>query len=229
FLSARRLVECLGLAQPTLVVFEDIHWAKPSELELLEYLARHVQESSALLFALARPELLDAHGGWGSGLVAQTTIPLEPLSAKDAHELAARLLARTGVHGPDVERLVEIAEGNPLFLEELAASVSEEEPDQLPVTVKAAISARIDAIPGNARAALLGAAVIGKTFWRGPLEAMGGVDDLDAALEVLENRDFVRRNPTSQVADDAQFTFRHILIREVAYATLPRAVRRERH
>jgi len=229
FLSARRLVECLGLAQPTLVVFEDIHWAKPSELELLEYLAKHVQESSALLLALARPELLDLHGGWASGLLGQTTIPLEPLSEADAHELAAHLVGRSGDGGSDVERLVEIAEGNPLFLEELAASVSEEETDHLPVTVKAAIAARIDAIPRNARAALLCAAVIGKTFWRGPLQAMGGVEDLDAALETLENRDFIRRNPTSQVANDAQFTFKHILIREVAYATLPRAVRRERH
>src|SRR5581483_12443745 len=78
FLSARRLLECAGLAQPTLVVFEDIHWAKPSELELLEYLARHVQDSATLMFALARPELLDSHAGWGSGLLAQTTIPLEP-------------------------------------------------------------------------------------------------------------------------------------------------------
>jgi tetratricopeptide (TPR) repeat protein len=95
--------------------------------------------------------------------------------------------------------------------------------------VKAAIAARIDSIPTSARSTQLGAAVIGKTFWRGPLQAMGGGDTLDESLKVLEERDLVRRDPTSQVADDAQFSFKHILIREVAYATLPRAVRRERH
>jgi class 3 adenylate cyclase/tetratricopeptide (TPR) repeat protein len=229
FLSARRLIECVGHPQPTLVVFEDIHWAKPSELELLEYLAKHVQDSSTLMLALARPELLDARAGWGSGLHAQTTIPLEPLSRTDANALAAHLLGANGNRGPDVARLVEIAEGNPLFLEELAASVAEEDTQDLPVTVKAAIAARIDAIPADARAALLGAAVIGKTFWRGPLRAMGCVADLESALDALEERDLIRRDATSQVADDAQFTFKHILIREVAYATLPRAIRRERH
>jgi class 3 adenylate cyclase/tetratricopeptide (TPR) repeat protein len=227
FLSARRLVECLGLGQPTLVIFEDIHWAKPSELELLEYLAKHVQDTSAMLLALARPELLDAYPTWGSGLLAQTTIPLEPLSPEDAGRLAAHLLSGAGHGAAGAKRLVEVAEGNPLFLEELAASSAES--GELPVTVRAAIAARIDAMPADARAALLGSAVIGKTFWRGPLQAMHVVDDLDAALSVLQERDLVRRDPTSQVADDAQFTFKHILIREVAYATLPRAVRRERH
>ena len=228
FLAARRLVECLGLAQPTLVVFEDIHWAKPSELELLEYLAKHVRDTSAMLIVLARPELLDAHQ-WGSGLVAQTTIPLEPLAPADATELATHLLAAAGNGSRDVVRLIQVAEGNPLFLEELAASVSGADPGDLPVTVKAAIAARIDAMPADARSALLGAAVVGKTFWRGALQTMGGVEDLDGALSALEERDLIRRDPTSQVADDAQFTFKHILIREVAYGTLPRAVRRERH
>jgi class 3 adenylate cyclase/tetratricopeptide (TPR) repeat protein len=229
FLAGRRLLECLGEERPALVVFEDIHWAKPSELELLEYLAKHVQDSSVVLFALARPELLDSHPTWGSGLVAQTTIPLEPLSAAESSELARHLLGGGINGGTNIERLVEVAEGNPLFLEELAASVAEEDAGELPVTVKAAIAARIDAMPAPARTALLGAAVIGKTFWRGPLQAMGGVDDLDEALSALEERGVIRRDPTSQVADDAQFTIKHILIREVAYATLPRAVRRDRH
>jgi class 3 adenylate cyclase/tetratricopeptide (TPR) repeat protein len=226
FLSARRLIECLGLQQPTLVVFEDVHWAKPSEVALIEYLAKNVKETSVVMIALARPEFFDIHSTWGSGLHAQTTIPLEPLAVAEATALAAHLL---GGDSPEVLRLVEVAEGNPLFLEELAASVPEAQGEVLPVTVKAAIAARIDAMPAGARSALLGAAVIGKTFWRGPLASMGDVEDLDEALSILEQRDLIRRDPTSQVADDAQFAFKHILIREVAYATLPRAVRRERH
>jgi class 3 adenylate cyclase/tetratricopeptide (TPR) repeat protein len=230
FFAARRFLECLGHAQPTLVVFEDIHWAQSSELELLGYLAAHVRDTSILLVALARPELLDVHPAWGGGLAAQTTIPLEPLSPEDATELASHLLRASLEVKPDVGRLVEVAEGNPLFLEELAASVADlREGEELPVTVRAAIAARIDALPADARAALLAASVVGKTFWRDVLRGAAGADDLDGALTVLETRDLVHRDPWSQMPGDVQFTFKHMLIREVAYATVPRAARRARH
>ncbi len=222
--AARRFIECAALAQPTVFVFEDIHWADSSELELLGYLARHTRDAPAVLVATARPELLDVQPTWGTGLGAQTTMPLEPLPDTDARALAEQLVV-----GMDPNRLVDVAGGNPLFLEELAASIAERGGDELPVTVREAIAARIDALPAGARHALLAAAVIGKTFWRGILEAVGSVDDVDEALAVLEARDFVRRDSTSQVAGDAQFTFKHMLIREVAYATVPRAQRRERH
>jgi class 3 adenylate cyclase/tetratricopeptide (TPR) repeat protein len=230
FFAARRFLECLGLVQPTLVVFEDIHWAQSSELELLEYLATHVRDSAVVLVALARPELLDAHPSWGGGFAAQTTIPLEPLTPDDAAELASHLVRSAAEKAPNIGRLVEVAEGNPLFLEELAASLTElHEDEELPVTVKAAIAARIDAMPAEARAALLAAAVVGKTFWRDVLQSMRVVDDLDDALSVLELRDLIRRDPSSQMPGDIQFTFKHMLIREVAYATVPRATRRARH
>ena len=79
FFAARRFLECLGQARPTLVVFEDIHWAQPSELQLLEYLNAQVRDSAVLFLSLARPEFVDLHPTWGGGLTAQTTIPLEPL------------------------------------------------------------------------------------------------------------------------------------------------------
>jgi class 3 adenylate cyclase/tetratricopeptide (TPR) repeat protein len=230
FFAARRFLECLGLVQPTLVVFEDIHWAQLSELDLLDYLATHVRDTAIVLIALARPELLDVRPTWGGGLAAQTTIPLEPLTSEDAAELATHLLSTAVENVPNVGRMVEVAEGNPLFLEELAASVIElHEDEELPVTVKAAIAARIDAMPADARAALLAAAVVGKTFWRGVLHSMRVVDGLDEALNVLETRDLIRRDPSSQMPGDIQFTFKHMLIREVAYATVPRATRRGRH
>ncbi|HEY3018404.1 MAG TPA: adenylate/guanylate cyclase domain-containing protein [Gaiellaceae bacterium] len=230
FFAARRFLECVGLAQPTLLVFEDVHWAQPSEIELLEYLVQHLRDSPLLLVALTRPELLDAHPTWGGGLAAQTTIPLDPLEVADASALAGRIVLEATKRSVDVERLVEVAGGNPLFLEELAASVVElGESDDLPVTVREAIAARIDAMPANVRTALLSAAVVGRTFWRGVLQSVGGTEDVDESLAVLESRDLVRRDPSSQLAGDAQFTFKHMLIREVAYATVPRATRRERH
>jgi class 3 adenylate cyclase/tetratricopeptide (TPR) repeat protein len=230
FYSARRFIENAGLAMPTLLVFEDIHWAQSSELELLEYLAKHVRETPVLFIALARPDLLDSQPGWGSGLVAQTTIPLEPLRPADATRLANHAIGAGAGRSFDLARLVEIAEGNPLFLEELAASMVEgDDGVELPVTVREAIASRIDAMPPDARAVLLVAAVIGKIFWRGVLAAVEGVDDVDEALYFLEARDLIRREPSSELAGDIQFSFKHMLIREVAYATLPRATRRRRH
>jgi len=222
--AARRFIECVALVRPTVFVFEDVHWADASELALLGYLAQHTRDAPALLVATARPELLDIQPTWGTGLGAQTTLPLEPLIEEDARALAEQLVV-----GVDPARLVDVAGGNPLFLEELAASIAERGDDELPVTVREAIAARIDALPARARDALLTAAVIGKTFWRGILETVGSVDDVDDALGVLEARDFVRRDSASQVSGDAQFTFKHMLIREVAYATVPRAQRRDRH
>ncbi|MFL5951729.1 MAG: ATP-binding protein [Gaiellaceae bacterium] len=227
FFAARRFVESFALQQPTVFVFEDVHWADASELELLAYFAQHLRDAPALLVATARPELLDADSGWGSGLAAQTTIPLEPLTAAAAHSLAVSLVGDGEV---DPARLVDVAGGNPLFLEELAASVAElGESDELPVTVREAIAARIDALPTIVRDALLSGAVIGKTFWRGVLASVSRVEDVDDVLNVLEARDFVHRDASSQLAGDVQYTFKHMLIREVAYATVPRAVRREHH
>jgi class 3 adenylate cyclase/tetratricopeptide (TPR) repeat protein len=230
FFAARRFVESAAHLQPTVFVFEDVHWADSSELELLEYLARHTRDAPALVIATARPELLDSQPTWGAGLAAQTTIPLEPLGADAAETLASRLVESAGTGVIDPTRLVDVAGGNPLFLEELAASIAEVgDSEELPVTVREAIAARIDAIPSLARDALLSAAVIGRTFWRGVLEETASVTDVDDALHALEARDLIRRDPASDLAGDVQYTFKHMLIREVAYATVPRAVRRERH
>jgi len=130
-----------------------------------------------------------------------------------------------------VARLVEVAEGNPLFVEELTASLVEgaQRSGELPTTVKSAIASRLDALPPDARALLLDASVIGKSFWRGALQAIGAAYPIDEALEALEARDLVRREPLSRVRGDTEFTFKHMLIRDVAYATLPRGARRERH
>jgi class 3 adenylate cyclase/tetratricopeptide (TPR) repeat protein len=230
FFAARRFMECVGLVQPTVFLFEDVHWAQSSEIVLLEYLAQHLRDSAVMLIGTARPELLDARPTWGSGLAAQTTIPLDPLPREQAEALAVQVAEAAGARDFDVARVVEVAGGNPLFLEELAASVAEiGESHHLPVTVREAIAARMDALPPEARAALLSAAVIGKTFWAGLLQAIESTKDVDGPLALLEARDLIRRDSSSQLSGDLQFTFKHMLIREVAYSTLPRAVRRERH
>jgi class 3 adenylate cyclase/tetratricopeptide (TPR) repeat protein len=229
YFAARRFLECLGQAQPTLVVFEDIHWAQASELELLVYLASYVRDAAIMLVAVARPELFDVHPTWGGGLTAQTTIPLEALGPDEAAELASQVLGQ-GYETPGLARIVEVSEGNPLFVEELAAALGElPEHEELPVTVRAAIASRIDALPADARSTLLAAAVVGKSFWREVLRRMQVADALDDALAVLEMRNLVRREASSQVPGDVEYSFRHMLIREVAVGTVPRATRRRWH
>jgi class 3 adenylate cyclase len=229
FFGARRFVEQVALEQPTVFVFEDIHWADPAQLDLLEYVASHVHDVPATLLALARSELLEVRPGWGSGVLGATTIPLETLSPVDSASIASYLLSGGGDLSA-VERLVEVAEGNPLFIEELAASLLDRGPsDELPTTVRAAIASRIDALPADARATILAASVVGKHFWPGVLHAFGDLAGVDGALGALESRDLIRREPSSQVQGEAEFAFKHILIREVAYSTLPREDRKGRH
>jgi class 3 adenylate cyclase len=225
FFSARRFVEALARQQPTLLVFEDIHLAASSLLDLLEMLASRVRDVPLLLLTQARPELLSERPTWGGGLPAYSAVQLEPLADDDARELAQRLFESAGTDAQRISELAETAEGNPLFVEELVASLAEGRSVQghLPTSVRSLVAARIDALPAPEREALLEAAVVGKVFWSGSLRA--GAETLDE----LEGRDFIRRDPVSRLHGQQQFAFKHQLIREVAYSTLPRALRRERH
>ncbi len=231
FFAARRLLEMLASTQPLLLVFEDMHWADSGLLDLVDYLAAHLKDTPVLIIGLARPEFIDQRPAWGSGLFAHTMIGLEPLSGADATVLAANLLAKAVGRKETIERLAEAAEGNPLFIEELTAAVTEgqELGSGLPTTVRAAIASRLDALPGPIREVLLDASVVGRAFWRGVLQSLGTHANLDDELAVLESRDFIRRVPTSRVEGDVEYQFKHILIHDVAYATLPRSTRRQRH
>jgi class 3 adenylate cyclase/tetratricopeptide (TPR) repeat protein len=235
FFAARRFVEDLATGQPLLLVFEDIHWADASQLDLLESLASRVRDVPVMFLALARPELLDSRPTWGAGLMSHTSMQLYPLSSDEALTLAGHLLPMlSGLQGA-ADRVVITAEGNPLFIEELVASLTErvdEAIEELPTNVRSTIAARLDTLPAAARGALLDAAVIGKVFWRGALQALDATRsaaELEDALDILETRDFIHRESGSQIQGDHEYLFKHMLIREVAYATLPRAARRERH
>ncbi len=233
FFSVRRFVETVADDRPAAFVFEDIHWAEPALLELLGSLASRLSDVPVYLITLARPDLLESHPTWGGGLARYTAVHLEPLADTEAHELAAVLLASSEEASSYAERLVHTSGGNPLFLEELAASVAERTADlvaDLPTSVQAIIAARLDALPRRHRQVLQDAAVIGRIFWCGPLAALQSDDsDLDEVLDDLERRDFIRRQSRSSVPEDREFIFKHVLTREVAYGTLPRAVRRQRH
>ena len=233
FASAREFFEALGRERGTLFVFEDIHWANPSLLDLIESVSAHVREVPAMFLTLARGELLDVRPSWGGGIPRHTSVSLEPLATEDAHELALRSLR--GVRDPEAaaERIEQAAGGNPLFVEELTAATAEGAADpaeELPVAIRATISARLDALPAEERRLLLDASVVGNTFWRGAVERLAGDEpSVVPALEDLEFRELIRRRRASRMQGDEEFSFKHELIRDVAYATLPHAARRGRH
>src|SRR5436309_576723 len=234
FFSVRVFIEAVARDGPTMLVFEDIHWADRSLLDLIELLAARLRDLPILLLALARPDLLDSRPSWGGGLPAYTALPLDQLKESEARELAIQLLGKLEDRGR-AERaalLAETGEGNPLFIEQLVAALTETpgEDSGLPTTIRGIVAARLDGLPAAERALLLDAAVGGKVFWRGALERMS--DDpgrLPALLGAREGRHLIRRTTVSAIEGDQQFIFKHVLIRDVAYVLLPRARKRERH
>ena len=229
FFSVRVFIESVAREQPTVLVLEDIHWADRSLLDLVELLAARLRDLPVLILTLARPELLDLRPAWGGGLPAYTALPLSPLSTADAEELAQLRLGR--LHEA-ATRLADTAGGNPLFIEQLAATMAESSAAgaALPTTIRGILAARLDALPAEERALLLDAAVVGKTFWRGALERMvDGRNELSELLGALERRDLIVRDTASAIEGEQQFAFKHVLIRDVAYELLPRVDRRARH
>ena len=225
--------------RPAVVLVEDIHWAEAQLLDLLEYVLSRVR-GPLLLLATARPELLQRRPGWGARLGGEL-IELEPLSQQDTVRLAGGLLA--GALPAELSELVvERAEGNPFFVEELLGVLIDrgllarqnggwalrELPDEftVPDSVHAVLAARIDLLEPAEKAALQAAAVIGRVFWTGPVyELVESTPDLRA----LEDRDFIRRRAGSSMAGEREYVIKHALTREVAYESLPRARRARMH
>nr|MBA2358956.1 tetratricopeptide repeat protein [Actinomycetota bacterium] len=228
--AAREFFEGVAGTQPLVLVFEDIHWAEEPLLELIEHLATWVREAPLLLLCLARPELLDVHPGWGGGRVRATAIELEPLSPEESERLVGELLDDVVLDAAVRAAVLDKTEGNPLFLEETVRVVAECGVDRIPDTVHAMIAARIDRLPSAQRAMLQRAAVMGRTFWAGAIERLSpDVPDVDALLEDLLMRDFVLQEARSTIPGERAYRFKHVLIREVAYAGLSKSARAQHH
>ena len=215
---------------PVALLVEDVHWAEEPLLALLERTVREVQ-GPLLLVATARPDV-----GWSGGRHSVTSVDLEPLGREAARSLVADLPA------PIQEFLIERAEGNPFFVEELIESLVDtgvlarrgdrweaiELPDRVatPDSVRGVLAARIDLLPVREKAALQAASVIGRTFWEGAVRELIG-DDADFAL--LEEREFVRRSRDSRIEGEREHSIKHALTGEAAYAGIPRARRAGLH
>jgi class 3 adenylate cyclase/tetratricopeptide (TPR) repeat protein len=232
--AARAWAHKLAEPQPLVLVFEDIHWAEEPMLELIEHLGTWVRNVPLLLLCLARPELLDIRPGWGGGRVRATAIELEPLSDADSETLIAALLDHDDLPSAARTALLEKTEGNPLFVEETIRMLSEANGspvERIPDTLQALIAARIDHLPAGEKSVLQRAAVIGRTFWAGAVEYLGGDGDgdLEPLLDDLLLREFVLTEPRSTIGGEDAYRFKHVLIREVAYGGLSKTSRARHH
>jgi predicted ATPase/class 3 adenylate cyclase/DNA-binding winged helix-turn-helix (wHTH) protein len=247
FWAARRLFEAVARRRPLVVVFDDLQWAEPTFLELIEHVADLSRGAPLMLLCLARPELIDARPGWGGGKLNATSILLEPLGEDDTRELIGNLLSRATLPAESAARIARATEGNPLFAEELLAmliddgllsrddghwTVADELADlPVPPTIHALLAARIEALPDHERALLAHAAVEGTVFHRGALDALmpGAAEPaIERDLSALVRRDLICPDRSSFVVDEA-FRFRHILIRDAAYRSLPKERRAGLH
>ena len=237
--GAREVMQGIADVQPLILLFEDIHWAEPPLLDLIEHLADGVR-APLLIVCLARPELLDARPGWGGGRVRSTSIELEPLSDEESAELVEQLLSQlTGVSGERPAALpqeaLDRAEGNPLFVEETIRMLVESGSrpgswDRVPDTLQALIAARIDRLAPDAKTLLQRGSVIGRVFWNGALEHLApDVGEPDALLDDLLQREFLLREPRSSISGEAAYRFKHALIREVAYTGMAKLARAQYH
>jgi class 3 adenylate cyclase len=228
----RRFFEEVAERGPAVLVFEDLHWADDGLLDFLDDLVDWLRGVPLLVVGTARPELLERRQGWGGGKANATTISLQPLADDDTARLISELLEQPLQLADEQRALLERAGGNPLFAEQYVRMLTERgTTGELPESVQGVIAARLDALPRAEKELLQEAAVQGKVFWHAGVAAASGVPAIDAEplLRTLERKDFVRRERRSAVAGDTQYSFQHVLLRDVAYGQIPRRARAEKH
>jgi class 3 adenylate cyclase/tetratricopeptide (TPR) repeat protein len=233
FASWRRFFEALAEQRPTVLVFEDLHWADDDLLDFVDHLVDWGTGVPILVVCTARPELLERRPGWGGGKPNALTLSISPLSDEETALLLGSLLERAVLPAELQTTLLARAGGNPLYAEQFARLLAETGGEELPVpeNVQGIIAARLDGLPREEKELLQDAAVLGKVFWLGAVCAVGGREPraAEGALHALERKEFVRRERRSSVGGEDEYAFRHLLVRDVAYGQIPRAARAERH
>jgi tetratricopeptide (TPR) repeat protein len=224
----RKLLEQEAQEQPLVCVLDDLQWGEETLLDLVEHVADLSRDAPLLLLCMARPELLERRPSWGGGKWNATTVLLEPLDASETE----RLIAELGGVGSELrERILQVAEGNPLFLEEMLALVRDSggAAVEVPATIQALLAARLDQLDPAERSVLERGSVEGRTFHRGAVAALADGDGpVDERLLALVRKELVRPDRPQLSGDDA-YRFRHLLIRDAAYEALPKASRADLH
>ncbi len=259
FRAWRIFFESLARRQPLLIFIDDIHWANETLLDLLEYLTQRVSDAPLLFLCPTRADLLEKRPGWGGGKRNFTILTLEPLSSEQSHELIDALLSPDGLPPALRNSILAKAEGNPFFVEEMIRMLidlgilicrndrwqaASQDPGKtysdllsftIPDSIQGVLAARIDLLSPTEKRVLQHAAVAGRTFWKGALAELSSEispEALDLALESLIDKDFLveHERPTGILIErDVQYSFNHVLVRDVAYASIPRTRRAREH
>jgi class 3 adenylate cyclase/tetratricopeptide (TPR) repeat protein len=243
FWAVRRVLESLARDNPVVLVAEDVHWAEPTLLDLIDYLVEFSADRSILILSTARPELRDTRPEWIGG----SAVILQPLSQRDSEDLIGNLVGRAGFPADVRARIIDAAEGNPLFVEELLRMLIDDgllvrenghwhprgdlSTLALPSSIHALLSARLDRLSEEERAIIQRAAVVGKVFYWGAVAALAPEETSDrvgAHLQALLRREMIRPERAGFAGEDA-FRFSHILVREAAYETVPKRIRADLH
>ena len=247
FTAVMRFFEVLGRGRTLVVVFDDIHWGESIFLDCVEHIADWSRGAPMLLVCMARPELIDSRPQWGGGKLNATSVLLEPLSANECKQLVANVVGETELAQGLEARIAEAAEGNPLFVEEMLsmmiddgllvhengrwAAAGDLETVPVPRTIRALLAARLDRLHDDERGAIERAAVEGKLFHRGSVEQLspdGSRSSVREHLGSLLRKELIRPDRPLFAAEDA-YRFRHLLIRDAAYESIPKEVRAELH
>jgi class 3 adenylate cyclase len=232
FSAWRSFLEAVAEDRPLVLVFEDLHWADDGLLDFVDQLVEWARSAPILVLCTARPELLERRPGWGGGKANAATISLPPLEDEDTARLFSSLLDRSVLPAETQTELLSRAAGNPLYAEQFARMLMERgSAEELPETVQGIIAARLDVLSEAEKALIQDAAVVGKVFWLGSVQAIGGVErgPAEEALLGLERKELVQRARRSSVEGEAEYAFRHLLVRDVAYGQIPRATRADKH
>jgi DNA-binding SARP family transcriptional activator/class 3 adenylate cyclase len=229
FWEVRRLFESLAAERPVILHIDDLHWAEPMLLDLLDHVVDLSRGAPIQLLCTARPELFEDRPAWAGGKLNATTLLLESLGTVDSETLLD--LLDDGHDSAVRERIVVASEGNPLFLEEMAALARERETIAVPATIQALITARLERLTYEERELLECGAVEGQVFHRRVLVALAG-EGLAARVQMhlagLIRKEIIRPHPATIAGDDA-FSFRHVLIRDATYDALPKHARADLH
>jgi class 3 adenylate cyclase/tetratricopeptide (TPR) repeat protein len=232
-LAFRRLLEARASERPQVVVIDDLQWAEPVFVDLVEHVADLSRDAPIYLLCVARTELLDGRPDWGGGKVNATALLLEPLGAGECAELMEHLVADAELEAGLRERITVASAGNPLFVEEMLALVREQGDGNVdvPPTIQALLQARIDSLDGDVRTVMERGSVEGEVFHRGAVAELSPDtvrNDVPTHLTTLVRKELIRSTPPT-FPDDEGFRFRHLLIRDAAYESLPKATRAELH
>ena len=245
--AVRRFFEGLSRSRPLVVVLEDLHWAEPSLLDLVDQVTDLSRDAPILIACMARPELLEVRPGWGGGKLRASTLTLEPLSPDESDLLIENLLGGGSLDESTRRRILAAAEGNPLFVEETIAMLIDDgllrrEGDtwtatrdpgdvSVPPTIQALLDARLDRLEEAERAVLGRASVVGQVFYLGAVRDLAPEDDRAATtrhIQHLVRRDLLRPDASDLPGQEA-IRFRHTLLRDAAYQMLPKEARADLH